>query len=84
MDRVRYKDTGGASDHVFALFHLLGQALVPRLRDFPDRRLACFGRPGRWMTLSALMGRPINENVVLDHWGSDVMRLMASIKTGSV
>ncbi len=80
---VHYVDTGGVSDHVFALFHLLGLMLVPRLRDFPDRRLACFGKPGRWNTLSPIMGRPINESVVLDHWGSDIMRLAASIKTGS-
>ena len=81
---VHYVDTGGVSDHVFALFHLLALILVPRLRDFPDRRLACFGKPGRWKHLAPIMGRPINESVVLDHWGSDVTRLTASIKTGSV
>ena len=42
---VHHVDTGGVSDHVFALFHLLGLSFAPRLRDFPDRRLACFGRP---------------------------------------
>ena len=62
-------DTGGVSDHVFALFHLLGLSFAPRLRDFPDRRLACFGRPGRWKELAPLMGKPINEEVVLEHWG---------------
>ena len=56
---------------------------MPRLRDFPDRRLACFGKPGRWKHLAPIMRRPINESVVLDHWGSDVTRLAASIKTGS-
>ena len=30
-----------------ALFHLLGLSFAPRPRDFPDRRLACFGRPER-------------------------------------
>ena len=43
---LSYVDAGGVSDHVFALFHLLGLILVLRLRDFPDRRLACFGMPG--------------------------------------
>ena len=65
---VHHVDTGGASDHVFALFHLLGLSFAPRLRDFPDRRLACFGRPGRWKELAPLMGKPINEEVVLEHW----------------
>ena len=48
---VHHVDTGGVSDHVFALFHLLGLSFAPRLRDFPDRRLTCFGRPGRWRAL---------------------------------
>ena len=80
---VHHVDTGGVSDHVFALFHLLGLSFAPRLRDFPDRRLACFGRPGRWRTLSPIMGRPVNEEVVLEHW-SDVLRLAAGIKTLSL
>ena len=65
---VYHVDIGGVSDHVFALFHLLGLSFAPRLRDFPDRRLACFGRPGRWKELAPLMGKPINEEVVLEHW----------------
>ena len=80
---VHHVDTGGVSDHVFALFHLLGLSLAPRLRNFPDRRLACFGRPGRWKELAPLMGKPINEEVVLEHW-NDALRLTASIKTVSV
>ena len=80
---VHHVDTGGVSDHVFALFHLLGLSFAPRLRDFPDRRLACFGRPGRWKALAPILGKPINEDVVLEHW-NDTLRLTASIKTGSV
>ena len=37
--QVHYTDTGGATDHVFALCHLLGLRFVPRLRDLADRRL---------------------------------------------
>ena len=37
--KEHYTDTGGASDHVFALCHLLGFRFVPRLRDFQDYRL---------------------------------------------
>ena len=80
---VHYVDTGGVSDHVFALFHLLGLVFAPRLRDFPERRLACFGRPGQWKGLAPIMGKPIHEAVIRDHWG-DVLRLTASIKTRSV
>jgi TnpA family transposase len=34
-----YTDTGGATDHVFALCHLLGFRFAPRLRDIADRKL---------------------------------------------
>ncbi|MBS4009851.1 MAG: Tn3 family transposase [Roseovarius sp.] len=80
---VHYTDTGGVSDHVFSLFHLLGMTFAPRLRDFPDRRLACFGGAKAWPTLSPLIGKPINEEVIRQHWG-DVMRLAASIRDRSL
>lgn len=80
---VHYTDTGGVSDHVFALFHLLGMTFAPRLRDFPDRRLAYFGSAKAWPTLSSLIGRPINEEVIRQHWG-DIMRLAASIRDKSL
>jgi TnpA family transposase len=38
---THYTDTGGASDHVFALCALLGFRFCPRLRDLPERKLAC-------------------------------------------
>lgn len=80
---IHHVDTGGVSDHVFALFYLLQLQLAPRLRDFPDRRLGCFGKPRDWKGLRPLIGNPINEAVIRDHWG-DVLRLAASVKTGAV
>ena len=38
---THYTDTGGASDHVFILCALLGFRFCPRLRDLPERKLAC-------------------------------------------
>jgi len=37
-----YTDTGGATDHVFGLCHLLGFRFAQRLRDIKDRRLYLF------------------------------------------
>ena len=34
-----YTDTGGFTDHVFALMHLLGFRFAPRIRDLADKRL---------------------------------------------
>ena len=58
-------------------------SFAPRLRDFPDRRLACFGPPKKWGTLFPNMGRPINEEVIRQHW-NDIMRLAASIRNKSL
>ncbi|WP_419902887.1 Tn3 family transposase [Kiloniella sp.] len=80
---VHYVDTGGVSDHVFALFYLLGLSLAPRLRDFPHRRLACFGKANEWKGLALIMGKPINEDVIMGHW-DDAIRLAASAKNGTV
>ena len=80
---VHYVDTGGVSDHVFALFHLLGMQLAPRLKDFPDRRLACFGKTRQWNDLLPIMGKPINEEVLLNHW-DEALRLAGSILNKNV
>ena len=80
---IHYTDTGGVSDHVFALFHLLGMKFAPRLRDFPDRKLACFGSPRQWPLLASLIGSPIKDDVILQHW-SDTIRLAGSAKTKAV
>src|SRR3546814_6651044 len=37
-----YTDTGGVTDHVFGLCHLLGFRFAPRIRDLKDRRLYLF------------------------------------------
>ncbi|WP_208990620.1 Tn3 family transposase [Pseudovibrio sp. Tun.PSC04-5.I4] len=72
---VHYVDTGGVSDHVFAMFHLLGHKLVPQL--------SCFGKPSAWKGLSSIIEKPINEEAILRPRG-DIVRLAASVKSGSV
>ena len=37
--REHYTDTGGATEHVFGLCHLLALRFAPRLRDPSERRL---------------------------------------------
>jgi len=76
-----YTDTGGATDHVFALCAMLGFRFCPRLRDFPDRRLISIGSPGAYPTLAPLMGKRIRADVIREHW-SEILRLVASLKAG--
>ena len=56
---THYTDTGGATDPVFALCRMLGFRYCPRLRDFPDRRMACIEAPGQYLSLKPLLLRPL-------------------------
>jgi TnpA family transposase len=81
--KEHFTDTGGASDHVFALCHLLGFRFVPRLRDFQDYRLGIVEKADRYKGIEALCGRPIRLDIIREHWG-EIIRLAASIKAGTV
>ena len=54
---THYTDTGGgASDHVFILCALLGFRFCPRLRDLPERKLACIAPSSTYSHLQPLLG----------------------------
>jgi TnpA family transposase len=78
-----YTDTAGATDHVFALCHLLGYRFVPRIRDLADRRLGTFEPAARYKELEPLIGRPINTSIIRESW-DEVVRLAASLKAKTV
>ena len=78
-----YTDTGGATDHVFALCAMLGFRFCPRLRDFPDRRLIPIDLPSNYPFIAPLLGKRIRTDIIRDQWG-EVLRLVASIKAGHV
>ena len=80
---THYTDTGGASDHVFALAHLLGFRFVPRLRDLADRKLGVFQGAGRPPALAGLIGRPFNVAAIRESW-EEIVRLAASVRAGAV
>lgn len=78
-----FTDTGGASDHVFALFALIGKRFAPRLRNIKDRKFHIFGKADAYPGLANHIGVPINTALILEHW-DDVLRLAASITTRTV
>jgi TnpA family transposase len=80
---THYTDTGGASDHVFVLCTMLGIRFCPRLRDLPDRKLACIEPAGHYSGLQPLIGRRIKIDVIHAHW-AEVVRLVASLDAGIV
>jgi TnpA family transposase len=78
-----YTDTGGFSDHVFAMCRLLGFRFAPRIRDLKEKRLYIL--PGMTVPpdLASLVAGAINLRVISDHW-FELLRLALSIKTGTV
>lgn len=78
-----YTDTGGATDHVFALCAMLGFRFCPRLRDFPDRRLAPIAALANYPSIASLLGKRIRADIIREHW-DEVLRLVASLKIGHV
>ena len=80
---THYVDTGGSSDHVFILCAMLGFRFCPRLRDFPDRKLATFEPTSAYKDLAPLLGRRIRTDVIHEHW-DEILRLVASLRAGTV
>jgi TnpA family transposase len=78
-----FTDTGGASDHVFGLFALIGKRFAPRLRNLKDRKFHTFEKGDAFPALSNHIGAPINSTLILDHW-DDLLHRAASITTRSV
>ena len=78
-----YTDTGGFSDHVFAMCRLLGYRFAPRIRDLKEKRL--YVLPGMRVPpeLASLVAGTINLRAISDHW-FELLRLAMSIKTGTV
>ena len=61
---------------------MLGILFCPRLRDLPDRKLACVEPAGRYPDLQPLRGRRIKVDVAREHW-DEVVRLVASFDSSS-
>lgn len=73
-----FTDTGGASDHVFGLFSLLGRRFAPRLRNLKGRKFHTIDRPDNYPVLKRHIGATINTAVIREHW-DDLLRISASL-----
>ena len=81
--REHYTDTGGATEHVFGLCHLLGFRFAPRLRDLADRRLYVAEAHADHGALDSLIGGVINLCKIEENW-DEALRMAASIRAGTV
>ena len=81
--REQYADSGGFTDHVFAVTSLLGYRFIPRIRDLPSKRLHVF-EPGRVpKPLIELTGNKIREDVIVRNW-PDILRVAATLASGAL
>ena len=51
-----FTDTGGASDHIFGLFALIGKRFSPRLRNLKNRKFHTFDKSDAYPTLEPYRG----------------------------
>lgn len=62
--REQYADTGGFTDHVFAVTALLGYQFIPRIRDLPSKRLHVFDPRGVAHELRVLIGSKVRTELI--------------------
>ena len=78
-----YTDTGGVTEQVFALCHLLGFRFAPRIRDLPDRRLYTFRPLKQYGILKELAADVADTELIERNW-DQMMRVAESIRMGKV
>lgn len=81
--KEQYADTGGFTDHVFAVTSLLGFRFIPRIRDLPSKRLYLFDPAAAPKELRGLIGGKIREGVIAQNW-PDILRAVATMAAGII
>ncbi|CUH54099.1 Tn3 family transposase [Shimia marina] len=79
--KEQYADTGGFTDHVFAVTALLSYRFIPRIRDLPSKRLYLFDPGAAPKELRGLIGGKIREKLIIDNW-PDILRAVATMAAG--
>tara|TARA_R110002012_G_scaffold23596_3_gene79941 strand:- start:3155 stop:6043 length:2889 start_codon:yes stop_codon:yes gene_type:complete len=81
--KEQYADTGGFTDHVFAVTSILGHRFIPRIRDLPSKRLYVFDTGGAPQNLKGLVGGKIREGLIASNW-PDILRIAATMTAGTI
>ncbi len=79
--REQYADTGGFTDHVFAVTALLGYRFIPRIRDLPSKRLYVFDPGTVPKPLKPLIGGKVREGTITANW-PDILRSASTMAAG--
>ncbi|MFK7848125.1 MAG: Tn3 family transposase [Rhodothermales bacterium] len=78
-----HADTHGQSEPVFALAHLLGINLYPRMRTWNDVAFYRPDRTTRYMHIDSLFTKTADWALIEMHW-KDMMQVVLSIQAGKV
>ena len=81
--REQYADTGGFTDHVFAVTSILGYRFVPRIRDLPSKRIYVFEPAACPQELRGMIGGKLRQSLIASNW-PDIVRLGATLAAGTV
>jgi hypothetical protein len=80
---IIHADTHGQSTPVFALAHMLGIQLMPRIRNWKDLN---FYRPDKetvYQHIDSLFSETIDWKKIETHW-QDILQVVLSIQTGKI
>jgi TnpA family transposase len=80
----QYVDTHGQSEVGFAFCHLLGFALLPRLKNLKKQRLyrPHSGEPEKYAHLQSILGRPINWEIIEQQY-DELIKLATALRLGT-
>lgn len=80
---IVHADTQGQSVTVFALTHLLGIKLMPRIRNWKDLKFYRPYKESRYNHIDSLFKDTINWDIIETHF-EDLMQIVLSIKSGKM
>jgi len=81
--REHHSDTEGFTDQVFGATHVLDYRFAPRIRNMKKTKIFTMRKPSRYPNLAPIVGGKANLKDISSNW-DEVLRLMASVKTGTV
>ena len=81
--REHYTDTGGSTEHVFALASLLGFRFAPRISDALSKKLYLLDAVGTSTPLDTLLFDQVNKKLITQQW-DEMRRVASSIRHGTV
>ena len=72
-------DTGGYTEHIFALCYLLGYEFMPRIKDLKDQQLYRVYRNQDYGELNSLLNKSANIEIVAEQW-DQITKVATSLK----